>query len=215
MGDPTREVDFEKFEVSAFAEYGLTDTMTLFSRVARQDVSLDTASVTDSAYGYAASELGVRQRLWKGDWAVISAQTSLLLPGAGENVNDLRFGGGSTDMESRVLVGQSFEWGGWNGFAEAQLGYRKRGDGYADEARLDIAFGLKPTKRFEVMAQGYLIDSLAGARPGRSYNSARLHVSALWWIKSDRGLQAGYYRTVRGKNIIQENAFIVSHWIRF
>lgn len=215
MGDPTREVDFEKFEVSAFAEYGLTDEVTLFTRVARQEVSLETPKIADSAYGYAASQLGVRQRLWKGGWAVVSAQTSVLLPGSGENVSDLQFGGGSTDMESRLLIGRGFEWAGWNGFAEAQLGYRKRGGGYADEARLDLTLGLKPSKRFEIMAQAYLIDSLAGARPGRDYESLRLHMSALWWIAPDRGLQAGYYRTVHGKNIIQENALIVSHWLRF
>lgn len=157
----------------------------------------------------------MRRLVWKGDWAVLSVQTSILLPGKAENVNDFRFGGGSTDMETRLLAGRGFELGSWDGFAEAQLGFRKRGGGYPDETRLDLTLGLKPSDRFEIMAQTYMIRSHNRGMRTRRYENTRLHLSALWWIKPDVGLQAGFYRTVQGKNVIQENAIMVSHWIRF
>jgi len=214
-GDPLQFVEYDKLESSAFVEYGLLDRVTLVGRLALQDVYLEIEDGQDAARGLAASELGARVRLWDDDRTVVSAQGAVILPGAGENVANIFFGGGETDFEARLLAGRSFRLGGRPAFVDVQAGYRWRGGGFPDERRLDVTFGHDASDRLSLFATTYLMSSGAASGLADEYASARGQLSAVYWLDDNRGVQFGGLATLAGENIIQERAIFAAYWIRF
>lgn len=213
--DAVYPVDFEKHEISVYGEYGLTPALTFVTRLAYQNVSLEIESGADAARGLAASEVGLRQTLWRDERSVVSAQATVILPGAGENVTDIFFGDGETDFEARLLAGHSFSWRGRNGFAEAQAGYRLRGGDFANEQRLDLTLGYEVTDKLLVMGQGFFLASDKSHGLNRDYQSARGQLSAVYWLSDRRAVQIGGLATVAGENIIRERSVFAAYWIRF
>ena len=72
---------FRKDEIAVYAEFGATDRLTLISRLAWQDVARRRGASLDAASGMAASELGARYALRRGERHILSAQALFLIPG--------------------------------------------------------------------------------------------------------------------------------------
>ncbi len=214
-GDPGFPVDFEKWEISAYGEYGVTERVTAYSRAALQDVSLSLPSGSDEARGLAATEIGARYRLFERGAGVMSIQAAALLPGQGENVSDLGFGDGDGGFDLRLLAGRGFEWKGRHGFLDAQAAYRGWSGGTPDEARLDLTAGLDATERLQVIGQAFGLASLGETLPDREYYSLKGQLSAVYWFSERRGFQVGALGTLAGQSIVQERAVFAGYWLRF
>ncbi|MHA6289642.1 hypothetical protein [Maricaulis sp. CAU 1757] len=207
-----RDGYFYKDELSAYAEYGLNERITLVGRFAWQTVRRGTSAGEDAAQGFAASEIGLRRVIWQAERQVWSGQVTALFPGAGENVSNRPLGVGGHAVDLRSLWGRSI---GQTGFVEVQAAWRWREAPDLDEVRLDLTAGWRPAKRWQVIAQSYSVWSLEPGRPGApEFHQHRLALSVgRHWRGKDYFL--GVYATPAGRNAIIERAVFFSVWQTF
>ncbi len=203
---------FYKDETAVYLEYGLTADTTLVSRLAWQSVERRQGASLDDAQGLAASELGLRRRLWTSGQDTVSGQLAVLLPGAGENVSNQPLGSGETAWELRGLWGHRF---GTATFMDLQLAHRWRGGDDLDEARLDLTWGWQPGDRWQVLAQSFSVWSVEADRPGRpEFEQHKLQLSAgRQWGAAE--YHVGIAATPAGRNVINERMLFFSVWRRF
>ncbi len=207
-------VRYEKRELAAFVEYGLTRRFTFVGRVATQDVTIETPAGRERKSGMAASEAGLRAVLMQRDHDVLSVQASVAIPGNVENVLDMRLGEGGRDYEARLLYGRGFRLRGGHGFAEAQAGWRVRAGASPDEARLDLTMGWN-SGRWLGLAQAFTLRGRGARPPRRNYDATKLQASIVRDIGGGMFVQAGAFRTVAGHSVVQENAAFAALWRRF
>ncbi|WP_300529403.1 hypothetical protein [Maricaulis sp.] len=203
---------FYKDEFALYAEFGLTDQLTLIGRAAWQTVEQVSEDGYDSAQGLAASELGVRRLFWSGERDVVSLQAGMLIPGPGENVSNQPLGEGERAYELRALWGRSLAQ---NRFWDIQLAHRWRGGRDLDEARLDLTFGFQARPRWQVLAQTFSVWSVEPARAGApEFDQHKLQLSLRRpWGEVD--VQVGGFLTPAGRNSLDERAVFLSVWRRF
>ena len=192
--------------LSLYGEYGLTDRLTLQTKVA---VTRGHDSFVDYS-GRGPIELGLRYALLRTDRSAVSLYLGAAKDGVGRNAGYARPGEGDTDLEARLLAGTSRQ-GRWvQSFAELQVA-RLRRSGLADETRIDATLGLRPAPHWLLMAQAYA--GQADSTPVRAR-----------WLKQeisvtrDLGawsLQAGWRRAVSGREIAADHGPVLAVWRRF
>jgi len=203
---------FSKYESSFYAEYGLTDRLTVILQLAGQRVSQDNNGITDTAEGLAASRAGVQAQVFEFSRWTFSGQASLVIPGGGENVADRPLGDGANGVEFRALAGRSI---GEAGFLDLQLARTWREDDYQAETRLDATLGWRIRKNYLVLAQSFYISADADlARNGREFSQHKVQFSAGRRIRG-RQLMIGAFTTVSGRNSIDESGVVISWWREF
>ena len=211
-GDRHGQGWFSKDETALYGEYGLSERFTLLGRIAWQRVARRDGEIFDSAEGLAASEAGLRWTAWRTERAVLSLQAAALIPGDGENVSNQPLGDGGQAFDVRLLAGRSI---GETGFLEAQTGWRRRGAGFLDEARLDVAAGWRPG-RWSLIAQGFSVWSIEEARPGfPDFAQHKLQLSLGREMGEGVEVHLGGYLTPAGRNTIDERAAFLQVWRRF
>jgi protein XagA len=160
---------------------------------------------------------GARLRLWEEGGAVVSAQVRAStgfersLPGL-----ERRFGA-RHEADIRLLAGYSFEIGGLPAFVEAQAGYRWRSGARGDEAVADLAVGLRPTPRLQVIAQLFAVAALQGDGYGAAIRPrhAKAQISAVFDLTETWSVQAGAFASVAGREALREQGALIAIWRRF
>ena len=200
---------YNRFDVDAWLEYGLTDRMTLVFRPQFRSVSL--AKPYDLHYaGIGYTALGVRVGLWSSSETVFSLQSLLRIPG------DPLVGASQFETDTRLLYGHSFRLGTWPAFIDTEFAYRFRGGVVPDEIRSDVTFGIRPRPDAMVMAQGFSTFSFGRAggfyAAGWEYKTA---LSLVWDFAENWSVQVGGIATVAGANTLRERGYFAAVWKRF
>ncbi len=216
----TPDTAFSKIETAIYAEYGLTDRLTVVGRVARETRfrrsarqiskagSVYTLSLNTVSQGWGELETGLRLRAFEHrDWVVSTQVSAIRSPADLENGLRARPVWGS---DVRILVGRSL---GGNMFADAQLAHRNRSIEGGAEQRMDLTFGVRPAQRWLVMAQTY---SAWGERSGGSdYESHRVHISVTAPIADRLSLQFGAINSFYSDGLAPERAYMLALWREF
>jgi hypothetical protein len=208
------QANYRKFELPVFIEYGVSERVTVI--VSPSLLRLDVVSEPPSSFqGPGYTDLGGRLRLWAGGTQVLSLQATARLPGATRADGPASLGWTGPEVDMRLLWGRSFELWSWPAFVDAQVGYRTRGGGPADEIRLDLTLGARPHPRWLVLLQSFSAASVGEASPPfRMGQSHKVAVSAAYTIGRFT-LQAGGIATIAGQNALRERGFITALWFRF
>lgn len=203
---------FSKYESSFYAEYGLSDRLTLVLQLAGQRVSQDNNGITDTAEGLAASRAGVQAHAFDAGRWVFAAQAAAVIPGGGENVADRPLGDGANGLELRALAGRPI---GTNGFLDLQIARTWRDNDYPSETRLDTTLGWRIREQYLLLAQSFYIAADPDiARTGREFSQHKIQFSAGRRIRG-RQIMIGAFTTVSGRNAIDESGVLISWWRRF
>ncbi|MBO9559810.1 MAG: hypothetical protein J7515_14670 [Caulobacter sp.] len=194
--------------LSIYGEYGLTDRLTLQTKVA---LTRGHDNFVDYE-GRGPIELGVRYALLHTDRSAVSFYLGANKDGVGRNAGYAApgQGQGDLDLEARLLAGTSRQWRGAQGFAELQIARLKR-SGLADETRIDATLGLRPTPRWLLMVQTYAGKAESepvGSRWRKREVSATRDLGA--W-----SLQAGWRQTVSGRETPIDHGPVLAVWRRF
>lgn len=198
--------------VGIFAEYGMTDRLTL-------QFKGDWQSGEDAFVDYSGRgpvELGVTWQAWRDDHAAFSIYAGYASAGEGRNAGYAAPGVGEQDWEVRVSAGRGFgapaavagRWGADRMFVEIQAARRMR-DGLPDEVRADLTVGAHFGENWMVLAQAFggATDD-DGARWLSTETSVVRHLGR--W-----SLQAGWRRTVAGRETPLAEGPVLAVWRRF
>lgn len=211
--DASEPVDFAKVMGSVFAEYGLTDILTLIGS-GEFGSERDGTAFSDPALLNLA--IGGRLRLWKGDGFVVSAQMSALVDDETDVLDQRLIGWEAPTIESRILAGYGLSLGDWPAFVDLEAGYRYRfGAGLPDEPRLDATFGVRPFRRVQVLLQDFSTISIGESENVDPYDYHKFQGSVVYDLSDRWSLQTGAFATVCGRNALQERGLIAAVWYRF
>lgn len=207
--------EYGKFELTPFAEYGVADWLTALASTSLLAAKAD-GDPAGRREGLGYTELGARARLAGGDTAPLSVQASVRLPGALDRRDRAGIGGTVPELDLRLLGGAGFTLGGVPAFVDGAAAYRVRGGAAPDERRIDLAFGVRPLPRILLLAQSFttIVD---GRAPGTSRAGwyGKLQGSMVYDLTRTWSMQAGYVRTIAGRDALSERGGILAVWTRF
>lgn len=191
-----------------FAEYGVTDRLTLQLKADWQDG--EDAFVDYQGRG--PVEVGVTWQVWRDERNAVSLYGGYADGGEGRNAGYAQPGVGAHDWEVRVAAGRSLGAAGARlgfeeSFVEVQAARRLR-DGLADETRVDATVGGRIARDWLVLGQAY-----GGAADG---GPRWLSVEAS--VVRDVGgwsFQAGWRQTALGRETPVAGGPILAVWRRF
>lgn len=203
----------EDRDVEIFAEYGLTDRLTL-------QFKGDWQSGEDAFVDYEGrgpTEIGVTWQAWRDDRTAVSLYAGYAQAGAGRNAGYAAPGLGDRDWELRGSVGRSLggPGSGWVGrlapdrsFVELQAARRMR-DGLPDETRIDATLGTHLGDEWMVLGQAF-----GGATDGGGARWLSVETSVVRDL-GDWSLQAGWRQTVAGRETPASEGPVIALWRRF
>jgi len=210
---------YNKDELSALIEYGVTDRLTAIVDPGLQHIDI-AAPTSAERTGLGYTEFGARYAfLENGDrsW-VFSGQATVRLPGTTDTSNPAAIGYTDVESDLRLLLGHSFNLAGLPAFIDLEGAQRVRTAGLPSEFRADGTFGVWASPRWLLLAQSLNVFSEGAgntAYTGGSYDYEKLQLSAVYQITPVWALQGGGYTTYAGRNALQENALIFGVWRRF
>jgi hypothetical protein len=207
---------YNKVELQALIEYGLTDRLTAIVNPGLQHIDIAApTSAERSGLGY--SEFGARYAFVENpDW-VLSGQATARLPGTADTSNPAAIGYTDVESDIRALVGHNFRLGGKPAFFDLEAAERVRTAGAPSEFRCDATLGMQVLPRWLLLAQSFNVISEGAGSPiyGGSYEYYKLQLSAVYALTPNWSLQGGGFTTYAGRNALQENGLIVGVWRRF
>lgn len=213
-----REVDFAKKDSHFFWEHGLTSKITLVGTTAFQDVDFTSREGRKQVTGFGASSLGARYPVYRDKKNIVSLQASAVIAGNAENISDADLGRGGNGIELMVLAGRSFKIGKRRGFIDIQSSWLYRSGASPHSFKDDITIGLDVTPRYQLLAQGFYNRTNAQLLhndlilPNESY---KLQASVVHKRSARTSYQFGGFRTVAGRNIVQESGVFAGYWRRY
>lgn len=198
-----------------FAEYGITDRLTLQLKGDWQDGEDQFVDYE----GRGPIEAALVWQLWRNDRAAVSVQAGYAFSGNGRNAGYLAPDQGSGDAEVRISGGWSFGdrpvRKGWIGrlypqrsFVELQVARRFRG-GLEDETRADLTFGRHLGRHWMVLNQTY-----AGQTDGRVARWVNSETSLVRRL-GPWSLQAGWRATAAGRETPAASGPVLALWRSF
>lgn len=204
---------YRKILASGYLEYGWRSWLTL---VAAPTLARQNGVAANQVTGSDDSAFGARLLLFGQPSRVISLQALVQPPLGGDRASRLADGGAralATDL--RLQFGQGFALGAWPAFVDIAPGARLRADPLPTEARLDLAFGLRPIPRLLLLLQDFssLAPSRGTAVPRTSYT--KVQGSLVYDLGLRWSVQVGAFRTVAGRNALRETGPMTAVWVRF
>ena len=199
--------------IGVFAQYGLTDTLTV-------QFKGDWQSGEDAFVDYDGRgplELGVIWQAYRDDRNAVSLYAGYSISGDGRNAGYAAPGVGEQDWEVRVSAGRSLGgqgrglvggWGPERSFVEVQAARRMR-DGLPDETRADFTVGGHFGENWMVLGQAF-----GGMTDGDGARWLSVETSVVRNL-GDWSLQAGWRRTVAGRETPLAEGAVIALWRRF
>ncbi len=194
--------------VSLFAEYGVTDRLTL-------QFKGDWQSGEDAFADYdgrGPAEIGVTWQAWRDERTAVSLYVGWADGGEGRNAGYAAPGVGDSDWEVRASVGRSFagtgRWGSGGSFVDLQAARRMR-EGLSDETRVDATVGAHLGDHWMVLAQAFGGQADDGGPRWLSLEASVVRDFGAW------SLQAGWRQAVSGRETPAAGGPVIALWRRF
>lgn len=210
---------YDKDELSALIEYGVTDRLTAIFEPGLQHI--DIAAPTDAERtGLGYTEFGARYAAFETQdksW-VLSGQATVRIPGTFDASNPAAVGYTDVETDLRVLLGHSFTIAGLSAFFDIEAAERVRTAGLPSEFRADGTFGVWVQPRWLVLVQSFNVVSEGAGNvvyTGGSYDYEKFQLSAVYQLTPNWSVQGGGYVTYAGQNALQENGLIFGVWRKF
>ncbi|MDO8839559.1 MAG: hypothetical protein Q7V31_11585 [Parvibaculum sp.] len=206
---------YTKYEIAPYAEYGLTEWLTLVGEIAWASEKTDFFGIEFEDRGFTRLKAGGRVALGTWNDAHFSVQPLATLHLAGDTNDPAATGSGDIDTELALIVAQNDTLLGIDIFTVQEVGYRYRDRDRPDEVRADITLGLKPWPGIMLLAKSLNTVATRPTPAGQSFQSGKVALSLVYDITSDCALEAGIERSVFGRNAIVEDGLRLAVWYRF
>ena len=202
-GTPVVAPKFRKTEAAGYLEYGLGSDLSLI--VSPTLAHERDAPATNAFTGSDGSAFGARYRLAGASTWVVAIQ-ALLQPPFG----DMRH----PSCDLRGMFARSIVLFDMPAFIDFEPGARVRGGEDPSEARVDTAFGIRPSPAILLLVQTFTTIAPAGPSvASASYTKAQ--ASVVYDVSRRWSVQVGGVRTLLGHNTVRETGPIFALWYRF
>ena len=202
---------WRKFELSTYAEYGLTEQVTLIGDPAWFTFRAKPPGVSRTRLGVA--EAGARVKIVEWGDSIISGQATARLAPAGRGAaaySDMR---DRAQIDVRLLYGRKIEVMGLGGYVDLQIGFRSRG-AFGHQVRFDATWAVRPLERATLMLQ-----SFTAITPGRLGDRfmllQKMKASVVYDLTDALSAQLGAQAAMRGVNSAAERGIVGAVWWKF
>jgi protein XagA len=216
-----------RFDVQTYAQFGLTDSLTVFGETAFEHYSIGEPT-PDTYNGLDYSGLGLRQKLWStGGW-IFSGEATAFIPGAHDSKAPAEEGNTGWAGEARLNAGRNFTLAsipglGWipglssvPGFLDAEVAYRLRTQGPPDEWHGDFTVGFKFTPKIMLMLQDFTTVSMNTTDPTfPAWRSSVAEASVVYALSAKWSIQVGVFSTVWTVKTNSQHGGVVAVWWNF
>lgn len=207
--------DYLRYEIASYAEYGLTDWLTLGVEPRYEWARSGSGVSSQASQGMGDIDVFTRAPLTRlGAW-VTSVQGTAILGAAYDKARRPAPGTGENAYELRLLAGRNL--GSSESYVDFETGYRAGQGGVADQFRFDATLGLKPWHRWLLLEEMFLTKSLGNGDgvAGHAYDLVTLQSSLVYSLTQYLGLQLGYERDIAGSAVGLGNTGVLALWARF
>ena len=212
-GNATEAINFTKVYEQIYAEYGLTDDLTLIAAPEFETAKWESPGTATDAKWNVAIAGGVRYRLLD-SFGTLSVQASVKSAGTHDTLLNEDAPEGR-EIELRLLYGTNFNLFRCDGFADVEAGQRWIAGGRANEVPVDLTLGFHVTGRTLLLAQSFNVVS-TGREPGLGYyRSHKFELSAVQELGRGFSLQFGGFYAPFGQNSLREEGLVAALWARF
>lgn len=212
---------FLKREYNPFIQYGLNDQWTLGASLRFQQLRQEDNGSANITNAIADHEWFARYALWQNDYAVLSVQPMIKLPGFYDADDQPSAGNEQIDYELRLLYGHSFAWMERYHYINIEQAYRVRTEAPADEWRLDASIGIRPLDDWLVLTEWQSVRAIDGnatnlqVANSTDFDLDKIALSVVRKLSDTYSLQAGGFVHVDGKNTGAGGGLQFSIWTHF
>lgn len=212
-GRPMPSPAYRKLLASGYLEYGWKSWLTL---IAAPTLSRQNGVAANQVTGSDGSAIGARLLLYGRPGQVVSLQALVQPPLGGDRAAQIASGGArALAVDLRLQVGQGFALFGWPAFVDVAPGVRLRAEPFPNEARLDLAFGLRPIPRLMLLLQDFSSAAPSRGSDIRRTAYSKVQGSLVYDIAPRWSVQVGAFRTIAGRNAVRETGPMAALWVRF
>lgn len=195
--------------LGVFAEYGLTDRLTVQFKGDWQDG----VDFFVDYEGRGPAEIGLTWQAYRDDKTAVSLYAGYADGGEGRNAGYAAPGQGEGDWEVRASVGRNLQgvggpWAPERSFIELQTARRTRA-GLPDETRADLTVGSHFGRDWMVLGQAF-----GGVTDGDGARWLSVETSVVRRL-GDWSLQAGWRQAVAGRETPESKGWVLAVWRRF
>ena len=202
---------WRKFELTTYAEYGLSEAITVIASPSLFVFRQNPPGQSRSATGIA--EAGVRARLVEWDGNILSGQVVVRAPLAGQSARPFADTTRFMQTDVRLAWGRGFELAGFAVFSDLQIGFRSNGV-FGHEGRMDATLGAWVMPDWLLLLQSFTTVTPGGLVRAR-YLQQKVAASAVYWVTSTMGVQVGGFLGLPGINSAAERGAFTAVWLRF
>jgi hypothetical protein len=223
-GDKISMPKLTDFSLSLYAEYGVTNELTLFGSFPffkslsldeiKDDITNTVVSESESKSGLSDFDIGLRYNLGKLGSTSFTAGIMFGLPVGDDKIeNGLLLGDGEFNQQIFVGFGHSF-----NGpiYLAGKIGFNNRVEGYSDEFHYSFEAGYRVSNPLLVMFKARGVkslnngDAVKGGIGGLFANNQEFlayGIESIYSLSKTTGLNAGIYSGALTKNVISALVF--------
>jgi len=208
---PERKIAFEKIFMQNWAEYGLTDSVTLFAAPELAVASFDMSGSGGEHTRAASIEAGARILLLS-RIGMLSLQMSAKSAGAFE-MSTSAGGQYGRQLELRLLYGRQFRLFRRAGYLDLEVAERWIKRPRPNEMTIDATAALWVSPKYLLMLQSFNTIAGGGAKPPYEYyRQHKVQFSILRRLSKRWSLQTGAFFSPAGQNIVQEQGLVTQLW---
>ncbi|HMN72429.1 MAG TPA: hypothetical protein PKA55_11245 [Rhodoblastus sp.] len=202
---------WRKFELSTYAEYGLSESVTLIGDPSWFTFRAKPPGVSRTRPG--VTEAGARMKILETGDNIFSAQATMRYAPAGRSAAEFSDMRERAQVDVRLLFGRKMEVIGLGGYIDFQIGFRTRAT-FGHQIRLDATYAVRPFARATLMLQTF-----TAINPGRIGDrfmlSQKMKASVVYDITETVSAQVGGLLALRGVNSAAERGIVSALWWKF
>ncbi len=202
---------WRKFELSTYAEYGLTESVTLVGDPSWFTFHAKPPGVSRTRIGVA--EAGARVKLVEWGDNILSAQATARYAAGGRGAAEFSDIRDRAQVDARLLFGRKMDVLGLGGYVDVQVGFRSRAV-FGNQFRFDATWAVRPLERTTLMLQSFT--AIAPGRLGdRFMLSQKVKASVVYDLTDSLSVQFGGLMALRGVNSAFERGIVTAMWWKF
>lgn len=207
---------YSRIDSDTYFEYGITDNWMVSGRASYGTSISDSSAGRITATGLNDAELSLQRQIQRAEHSATSFKISGIRSGILST--DAQSGPPTPnyEVEVRALHGRDIILSPLKIFAGAELGFRERFGGDAEQVRADAVVGLEPSRTWLFIIEAQTITSLRNEAPGfADFDLYKGQVSIVWRKSRKFSIVIGGRKEIAVRNLLPGAAGFIGVWSEF